>query len=124
MKDDTALPDAVEKLLALLGGDASEDETSLFYAFLLGDSLNWKLIGCFNAGFLPPPSSKPAEEDRNSALPAPSSSGVKNKESTKTDEQQNTLTKVIHVERQLPSPAVPVPDAAIADNPSIEGSDC
>ena len=53
MKDDTALPDAVEKLLALLGGDAFEDETSLFYAFLLCDGLNWKLIGCFNAGFLP-----------------------------------------------------------------------
>jgi len=113
MKDDTALPDAVEKLLVLLGGDASEDETSLFYAFLLCDDLNWKLIGCFNAGFFAPPSSKPAEEDRNSAFPAPSSSGVKNKESTKTD-----------VERQLPSQAVPVPDAAIADNPSIEGSDC
>jgi len=117
MKDETVLPEAVEKLLALLG-DASEETGH--YAFLLCDGLNWNLIGCFNAGFYAAPSSKPEEEATKSAFPVPSISGPKNKRPRNNTDEQKTLAEVIHVERQLPSPAVPIPDAASADNPSKE----
>lgn len=70
-------------------------------------------------GFYAPPPSKPAEEATKSALLAPNSSGVKNKEPRNTEEQK-TFANLIHVERQLPSPAMPIPDAAIGDNPSKE----
>ena len=105
MKVDFGVPNTVNKLLALLTCDASEEINLYAFLLILCDVLGWKLIGWFNLESFTPPPPKEEEAIDVNTLPA-----------QKYDPERIISSNPLEL---IPSPPEDF-EAAIADNPWTE----